>query len=126
MFNGTKRYHAIKPVISLKEIGSFMSNQMMNKSEHEFFIIPICTGTSAIDIHFLHTDCNNVLVHLKPLSYSSALKMFFNKYDPDNKKTETCNFISKQEHFRIALFDTSFVPKFLSTLVYYNKNRLGK
>lgn len=44
----------------LNEIGSFMSNQFKEKSEqseqskHEFFIIPICTGTSAIDLHFLH------------------------------------------------------------------------
>ncbi|RIA91522.1 hypothetical protein C1645_821932 [Glomus cerebriforme] len=94
----------------LHEICCFMSNQNMNKSEHEFFIIPICTGTSAIDLHFLH---NVSLICLKPLSYSSALKMFFDKYDPDNKKTEICNFISKQEHFHIALFDTGFVPKFL-------------
>ncbi|PKY47135.1 hypothetical protein RhiirA4_403161 [Rhizophagus irregularis] len=69
----------------LNEIGSFMSNQKMNKSEHEFFIIPICTGMSAINIHFLQTGYNKVLVRLKPLSYSSALKMFFDKYDPDNK-----------------------------------------
>jgi hypothetical protein len=96
----------------LNEIGSFMCNQKMKKSEQsEFFIIPICTGTSAIDVHFLHTEYNKVLVHLKPLSYSSALKMFFDKYGTE---TETCNFISKQEHFRIALYDTGFVPKFLS------------
>src|SRR5688572_20433696 len=59
----------------LNEIGSFMSDQKMNKSEQselEFFIIPICTGTSAIDIHFLHTEYNKVLVRLKPLNYSSA------------------------------------------------------
>ena len=82
----------------LNEIGSFMSNQKMNKSEQselEFFIIPICTGTSAIDIHFLNSEYNKVLVRLKPLSYPSALKMFFDKYDPDNKETKRCNFISK-------------------------------
>ncbi|CAI2178094.1 8894_t:CDS:2 [Funneliformis geosporum] len=100
----------------LNEIGYFMSNQKMNKSENEFFIIPICTGTSAIDIHFLHTEYNKVLVHLKPLNYSSAIKMFFDKYDSiETRNSEnSCDNISKQEHFRIALFDTGFVPKFLS------------
>ncbi|PKY58227.1 hypothetical protein RhiirA4_412038, partial [Rhizophagus irregularis] len=68
----------------LNEIGSFMTEQNDNKSENEFFIIPICTGTSAIDVHFLHTEYNKVLVRLKPLSYSSALKMFFDKYDPEH------------------------------------------
>ncbi|CAB4436218.1 unnamed protein product [Rhizophagus irregularis] len=97
----------------LNEIGSFMTEQNDNKSENEFFIIPICTGTSAIDVHFLHTEYNKVLVRLKPLSYSSALKMFFDKYDPEHKEMEKYNIISKQEHFRIALFDTGFVPKFL-------------
>jgi hypothetical protein len=55
----------------LNAIGSFMSNQSnpSKQSELEFFIIPICTGTSAIDIHFLHSEYIKVLIHLKPLNY---------------------------------------------------------
>ncbi|GET57547.1 hypothetical protein RIR_jg6130.t1 [Rhizophagus irregularis DAOM 181602=DAOM 197198] len=42
-------------------------------------------GLGLDNIHFLQTGYNKVLVRLKPLSYSSALKMFFDKYDPDDK-----------------------------------------
>ncbi|RIB18477.1 hypothetical protein C2G38_2036856 [Gigaspora rosea] len=131
----------------LREIGSIMRNR---DSHHEFdgkyFIIPICTGTSAIDIHFLPTEYTNRIVELKPLNYNSAKLMFLDKYeyvrqtteagrnlvvqglrlyhssnfnnkDVEKLSTEFCNFVLNQQHFRIAIYDTGFIPKFIDDLL---------
>jgi len=132
----------------LQEIGAVMRNQVTRKQEGagEYFIIPICTGTSAIDVHFLHTEYTKVLVQLKPLDSFSASMMFLDKYQYSKPTTESvkkrlkqnveqyygtsfdqsvicerseelCKIVSAQEHFRIALFDTGFIPKFLDDLL---------
>ncbi|CAG8678677.1 6523_t:CDS:2 [Funneliformis mosseae] len=132
----------------LQEIGAVMRSQAIRKQEgiEEYFIIPICTGTSAIDVHFLHTEYTKVLVQLKPLDYNSAYMMFLDKYQYskqttksakkilkqhiekyyntsfdesvlDERSKELCELVLSQEHFRIALFDTGFIPKYLDNLL---------
>ncbi|RHZ54564.1 hypothetical protein Glove_426g36 [Diversispora epigaea] len=142
----------------LREIGSVMHGNMMIKTESghagnsyhglngRYFIIPICTGTSAIDIHFLPTEHTNRILELKPLDYDSAKSMFLDKYEYSRQTTEAgrnlvvqglklryssdlnnenierlstefCNFVLNQQHFRIAIFDTGFIPKFIDDLL---------
>src|SRR5204862_6269880 len=109
------------------------------------FIIPICTGTSAIDVHFLPTEHTQVMLELKPLNYASAKSMFLDKYDylkqttdegrdlvvqglkshycsdlnEDIEKLSTnfCNYVLNQQHFQIAMSDTGFIPKFIDDLL---------
>ncbi|CAG8792910.1 45284_t:CDS:2 [Gigaspora margarita] len=129
----------------LGEIRRFMRN-----SQHEFngkyFIIPICTGSSAIDIDFSSRKYINNIVELKPLNYNSAKLMFLDKYEyvrqtteaernqvvqglrsyyssnfnnenVENLSTKFCNFVLNQQHFRISIFDTGFIPKFIDDLL---------
>lgn len=129
----------------LGEIRRFMRN-----SQHElngkYFIIPICTGSSAIDIDFSSRKYTNNIVELKPLNYNSAKLMFLDKYEYVRQTTEAernqvvqglrsyyssnfnnenveklstkfCNFVLNQQHFRIAIFDTGFIPKFIDDLL---------
>ncbi|CAG8751437.1 6560_t:CDS:2, partial [Acaulospora colombiana] len=112
----------------------------------KYFIIPICTGTSAIDIHFLPTEYTQKLLELNPLNYDSAKSMFLDKYEYSRQTTEIgrniviqglklhyssdlnnkdfeslssefCNFVLNQQHFRTAIFDTGFIPKFIDDLL---------
>ncbi|CAG8661461.1 7898_t:CDS:2, partial [Ambispora gerdemannii] len=141
----------------LREIGSVMRGNMMIKTESghagnsyhglngRYFIIPICTGTSAIDIHFLPTEHTNKRLELKPLNYDSAKSMFLDKYNYSRQTTESnrelvtqglkkhysftfgedvndlsmklCNLVLNQQHFRIAMFDSGFIPKFIDDLL---------
>ncbi|CAG8536916.1 11796_t:CDS:2, partial [Racocetra fulgida] len=142
----------------LREIGSVMRGNMMVRTENKYagdsyhgldgkyFIIPICTGTSAIDIHFLPTEHTNRILELNPLNYDSAKSMFLDKYEYSRQTTEAgrnlvvqglklyymsdlsnednaslstkfCNLILNQQHFRIAIYDTGFIPKFIDDLL---------
>ncbi|GES98232.1 hypothetical protein GLOIN_2v1805244 [Rhizophagus clarus] len=131
----------------LREIGSVMrGNNMKDEYDKKYFIIPICTGTSAIDVHFLPTEHTQEILELKPLNYDSARSMFLDKYDYskqttdtgrnlivqalkshfasdlineniESKSTEVCNFVLDQQHFHIALYDTGFIPKFIDDLL---------
>ncbi|GES74835.1 hypothetical protein GLOIN_2v1805244 [Rhizophagus clarus] len=133
--------------LMLREIGSVMrGNNMKDEYDKKCFIIPICTGTSAIDVHFLPTEYTQEILELKPLNYVSARSMFLDKYDYskqttdtgrnlivqalkshfasdlineniESKSTEVCNFVLNQQHFHIALFDTGFIPKFIDDLL---------
>ncbi|PKY48303.1 hypothetical protein RhiirA4_524867 [Rhizophagus irregularis] len=65
----------------LKAIGSVMhGNNIEREYNGKYFIIPICTGTSAIDIHFLPTEHKQEILELRPLNYVSAKSMFLDKY----------------------------------------------
>ncbi|CAG8639550.1 5838_t:CDS:2, partial [Funneliformis caledonium] len=141
----------------LKEIGSVMRGFMTINTETgytrnhgitgKYFIIPICTGTSAIDLHFLPTEHTRKLLELYPLNYESAKSMFLDKYDYSRQATEEgrnlvvqglksyhssdlnnnecieelskvfCNFVLNQQHFCIAMSDTGFIPKFIDDLL---------
>ncbi|CAG8724885.1 13539_t:CDS:2, partial [Funneliformis caledonium] len=138
----------------LREIGSVMRGNMMIPTESghadyelngKYFIILICTGTSAIDVHFLPTEHTQVMLELKPLNYASAKSMFLDKYDylkqttdegrdlvvqglkshycsdlnKDIEKLSTnfCNYVLNQQHFQIAMSDTGFIPKFIDDLL---------
>ncbi|RGB40528.1 hypothetical protein C1646_687708, partial [Rhizophagus diaphanus] len=127
----------------LKEIGSVMCEN----SNANYFIVPICTGTSAIDINFLPTEYPQRSLNLKPLNYESARSMFLDKYEYlrqatdkgrelvtqslnkyyssnnlndesiESLSTKFCNFVLKQNHFCIAIYDTGFIPKFIDDLL---------
>ncbi|GET03046.1 hypothetical protein GLOIN_2v1805244 [Rhizophagus clarus] len=131
----------------LREIGSVMRGyKMASEYNGKYFIIPIITGTSAIDIHFLPTEHTQIMLNLRPLNYESAKSMFLDMYeysrqttdegknlvtqslkshyssDINNKdigklSTEFCNFVLNQQHFQIAMFDTGFIPKFIDDLL---------
>jgi hypothetical protein len=135
--------------LMLKEIGSVMRGQYDDKMKEEYygkyFIIPICTGTSAIDIHFIPTECPRRMLDLKPLNYESAKSMFLDKYEYSRQTTDEgrdlvvqglkshyssdlnnedieklsadfCNSVLNQQHFHIAMFDTGFIPKYIDDL----------
>ncbi|KAF9991713.1 hypothetical protein BGZ80_008946, partial [Entomortierella chlamydospora] len=89
----------------LQAIYGVMSDTPLNASLN-FFIIPIVTGTSGIDLHYLHSDFAKVLVNLTPLDYNSAIRMFKDKYG----ETPLSEEITHQNHFRVALGDTGYVP----------------
>src|SRR5205085_9259684 len=122
-------------------------NNMKNEYDGKYFIVPICTGTSAINIHFLPTEHTQEMLELEPLNYDSAKSMFLDKYDYSRQATEEgrnlvvqglklyhssdlnnnecieelskvfCNFVLNQQHFRIAMSDTGFIPKFIDDLL---------
>ncbi|KAF9946160.1 hypothetical protein BGZ65_010014, partial [Modicella reniformis] len=127
----------------LKQIG----NLMRQRSEHrDYFIIPICTGTSAVDIHFLPTEYHRKILLLKPLTYESAKEMFLDMFEyqrqeestakdrikasvekhlsrvvsqntVSQRSSELCDYVLGQAHFNIALYDSGFIPRFLDCLL---------
>ncbi|GES77802.1 hypothetical protein GLOIN_2v1805244 [Rhizophagus clarus] len=131
----------------LREIGSVMRGyKIASEYNGKYFIIPIITGTSAIDVHFLPMEHTRIMLNLRPLNYESAKSMFLDMYeysrqttdegknlvtqslkshyssDLNNKdigklSTEFCNFVLNQQHFQIAMFDTGFIPKFIDDLL---------
>ncbi|CAG8755860.1 24608_t:CDS:2, partial [Dentiscutata erythropus] len=133
--------------IYINDIDSIMySNNIKDEHDKKYFIVLICTRISAIDVHFLSTEHTQEMFELKPLNYISAKSMFLDKYnyskqttdegrnlmmqglklhhsfDLNNKKVKKlsadfCNFILNQQHFRIAMYDTGFIPKFIDDLL---------
>ncbi|KAF9431850.1 hypothetical protein BGZ76_011618, partial [Entomortierella beljakovae] len=132
----------------LKEIGNVMRDDSM-QIEFNFFILPICTGTSAMDIHFLNKEYGRTMIQIEALDISAAKKMFFDKYeyDPTNPSSRKsvnalnslnnhnkaanamlghshisilsknlCDAVWGQPHFRVALYDTAFIPRFIDFL----------
>lgn len=120
----------------LKEIGEVMRTKSADPNK-QFFIIPIYTGTSALDVHFLPTEYNRKMVELKPLNRDAAKSIFFDKYEysrqsaaggikvlqdlqrrysdvsSDNifeRSLELCELVWEQNHFQTALHDTGFIP----------------
>ncbi|KAF9342817.1 hypothetical protein BGX26_006799, partial [Mortierella sp. AD094] len=96
----------------LQAIYGVMSDTPLNASLN-FFIIPIVTGTSGIDLHYLHSDFAKVLVNLAPLDYNSAICMFKDKYG----ETPLSEEITHQNHFRVALSDTGYIPRYIDSLL---------
>ncbi len=82
----------------LKEIGSVMRGYMTINTENgytkdhglkgKYFILPICTGTSAIDVTFSPTEYPNTILNLHPLKYDSAKSMFLDKYEYSRQTTD--------------------------------------
>ncbi|KAF9435900.1 hypothetical protein BGZ76_005294 [Entomortierella beljakovae] len=98
-----------------KELLSPIGRIMTTATNKQFFIIPICTGTSAIDVHFLHSDYRKCVIQLSPLNYNSAIQMFRDNYPDVNQELRT--HIEDQHHFRIALNDTGFIPSYIDILL---------
>ncbi|KAF9909535.1 hypothetical protein BX616_011132, partial [Lobosporangium transversale] len=61
----------------LKQIGNVMRKV---QSDHQLLIPPICTGTSAQDMHFLATEYGKVMIPLEPLDLTTAKSMFCDKF----------------------------------------------
>jgi hypothetical protein len=131
----------------LEEIGSVMYGyNIETEFVGKYFIIPICTGTSAIDVHFLPIEYPQILLELQPLNYDSVKSMFLDKYEYSRQTTDEgrnlviqslksyylsdlnnedigklltdfCNFILNQQHFQIVISDTGFIPKFIDDLL---------
>ncbi|KAG0305792.1 hypothetical protein BGZ99_001980 [Dissophora globulifera] len=95
----------------LRAIGIVMSK--VQDPERQFFIIPICTGTSVIDIHYIPSYYSKLMVTLPPLNYESALRMFRDNYRGSSLSDD----VQKQQHFRIALNDTGYIPRFIDFLL---------
>ncbi|KAF9986074.1 hypothetical protein BGZ65_008845 [Modicella reniformis] len=87
----------------IKVIGGIMSN-----SEKRFFIIPVCTRKSAIDIRLLPTEYSQVVITLPPLNYDSAIKLFRDIYGDSDLSIR----VQKQHHFHIAMNDIGYIPSF--------------
>ncbi|KAK3828337.1 MAG: hypothetical protein J3Q66DRAFT_322432 [Benniella sp.] len=128
----------------LKQIGNLMRDP--KSSDRDFFILPICTGTSAMDLHFLPSEYHRMIVLLKPLTYNSAREMFLDKFEysrqqdsalmtriRDNveshlgravsanavsrQSSSLCHHVLQQAHFNTALHDSGYIPRFLDFLL---------
>ena len=87
----------------LDKIGWLMREAWENWNlSGRFFFIPVCTGTSAIDVHYLRTEYRQHVVRLSPLSREDALQMCAGRYDSDPLWPQ----VSLQNHFLVALGDT--------------------
>jgi len=75
----------------LQEIGAVMTprDTPVVKQLGHYFIIPIITGTSEVDLQVLLTDHRRVARTLKPLSKDGAKKMFYDKYEYRRSKDYT-------------------------------------
>ncbi|RUS14452.1 hypothetical protein BC937DRAFT_93803, partial [Endogone sp. FLAS-F59071] len=137
----------------LKQIGGFMRKDVLNDPEKQYFVIPICTGTSAIDVHFLPTEYRHEMVAIKPLDLDAARHMFLDKFlyskQTDNiakarvlqdlqrhysssyndnltedkvieLSSALCDLIWEQDHFKIALNDSGFIPRFIDFFLRYD------
>eukprot|EP01132_Coremiostelium_polycephalum_P014581 gene14581-17687_t len=69
----------------LRELSSFIRRGSKDVKE-DFFVIPICSGTSAIDIHYVLTETNSKMVNLNPLNYKYAQQLLRDIY-PDSADT---------------------------------------
>lgn len=87
----------------LSEIGWLMreAGRIWNL-DGRFFFVPVCSGTSAIDVHFLRTEYPQHIVHLSPLSREDAMEMCAGRYSLDPLWSK----VSHQNHFLVALGDT--------------------
>ncbi|KAF9979887.1 hypothetical protein BGZ65_005864 [Modicella reniformis] len=92
----------------LMAIGNVMS--ISRCKGKEFFIIPICTGLSTINMESYYAF---QMIMLSRLSHDSAIRMFCDKYE----KSNLCIAVQEQHHFRIALSDTGYIPGFLDFLL---------
>jgi len=76
----------------LQEIGRVMTPRDTASSLVElghYFIVPIITGTSEVDLRVLLTDHRRVARTLKPLTKDSAQRMFYDKYEYRRSKVYT-------------------------------------
>ncbi|KAF9080370.1 hypothetical protein BGX27_005508, partial [Mortierella sp. AM989] len=94
-------------------LGSIGRLMVTSNSNQPYFIVPVCTGTSAIDEHFLHSDYGKKSIQLRPLNYKAAVQMFRDKYGV----LPLSEVVENQPHFRIAMNDTGFVPTFIDNLL---------
>lgn len=85
--------------------------------KRDFFIIPIYTGTFAIDLQFLHSDYHKTVITLQPLNFESAIQIFEDKYKNANDDPKLIKIVQEQQHFQIALNDTDFIPRFIDFLL---------
>ncbi|KAF9206501.1 hypothetical protein BGZ49_002318, partial [Haplosporangium sp. Z 27] len=135
----------------LKEIGNVMRG-LQDNGEQQFFILPICTGTSAVDLHFLPMEYGKRMLQIKPLDIIAAKSMFYDKFQFDAREAATnarnsrameslekhlpnsnirvlplakiqqrskelCDHVWAQPHFKIALYDSAFIPRFIHFLL---------
>ncbi|KAG0282446.1 hypothetical protein BGZ98_006774, partial [Dissophora globulifera] len=66
-----------------------------------------------IDIHYIHSDYSKLMVTLPPLNYESAIGMFRDYYGGSG----LCDEVQRQQHFRIALNDTGYIPRYIDFLL---------
>jgi hypothetical protein len=85
----------------LREIGTFMRSPPEHLSG-KFVVLPICTGTSALDITFLPTEYAKEMISLPPLTKDHALSIVRDAYGSNGHWTEA----SKKNHFKVVLSDT--------------------
>jgi hypothetical protein len=96
----------------LRHVGDFMRTGLTGSSfERRFFVVPVLTGTAANDVGFLRTDkYQEQILLLEPLTERSALAMFDEKF-PGREV------VRAQDHFRIALADSGYVPRIVRFLL---------
>ncbi len=95
----------------MKVLPSFAKSQQHTKLEGRFFILPICTGTSAIDIHFLPYESPRTLISLTPLCKDSINQMAFEKW-PQEASTMIASPI-----WDIAVGDSMGIPRFVEWML---------
>ncbi len=97
----------------LRELPIFSKKQQEEETNlaGRFFILPICTGTSAIDIRFLPTESPRTLISLTPLSKGSINQMAFEMW-PQEASTMIASPI-----WDIAVGDSMGIPRFVEWML---------
>ncbi|EFA84172.1 hypothetical protein PPL_03246 [Heterostelium album PN500] len=83
----------------------------------DIFLIPVCTGTSSIDIVNLKSNYQRICIGFNPLSRRESLEPFIEHYKhPNRDKKGYLSQILIKYHglFEIGLGDTGFIPREIS------------
>ena len=86
--------------------------QQQTKLAGRFFILPVCSGTSAIDIHFLPTETPRRLISLTPLSEEAVNEMAFEEW-PQEASAMIASPI-----WKIAVGDSMGIPRFVEWMLH--------
>ena len=95
----------------LKTILDFMKSVSQSQLGGEFFVLPLCTGTSACDVTFLPTESNRKTVSLTPLTSASVDEIAVEFYGQ-----EFSNHLTNL-WWRMAVGDSMGIPRFVEWML---------
>jgi len=95
----------------VKTILEFMKSVSQTELGGEYFVLPICTGTCAIDVNFLPTESKRITVPLTPLTPASIDKLAL-----EVKGQSFANHLT-DPLWRLAVGDSMGIPRFVEWML---------
>lgn len=95
----------------IRELTEFAKQMQNTELAGRFFILPTCTGTSAIDLHFLPTETPRKLISLTPLRKESIDQMASEKWPQE------ASAMIKSPLWGIAVGDSMGIPRFVEWML---------